>query len=381
MNSLKLSPGVKLGILGGGQLARMMALAASPYGIDVHIYSESESDPAAQVVSHFHPGRLNDPKGLEKFLSSCDIVTFESEFINSNLLQTLSEKTKTLIFPNPQLMGVLQDRLSQKQLLLQYKIPTAEFCKIQDWSDIESIQNFGTKVVLKQRRFGYDGYGTFFISTKKNLGLPMWNEIKNKTDEGFIAEKKIPFKRELALLLVRDRYGTIVEYPLVESKQTQARCDWVKGPIIHRKESELRKKLKNFLHRENYIGVMAFELFDTGRELLVNEIAPRVHNSGHYTQDACTMNQFQAHVQAVVGYPLSNPQILSPFAMVNLLGTSNQEPFWTLPLWSSKEQGQIHWYGKKENRINRKMGHLNVLGKSSTEALKVALRSRRKVKL
>jgi 5-(carboxyamino)imidazole ribonucleotide synthase len=376
-------PGLKLGILGGGQLAQMLALAAYPYGILPQIYAPSSTEPAAQVSPFFFQGDLKDEKALESFLKQCDVVTFESEFLNASLLEKLSLDTQTPIFPHPRLMGELQDRLSQKRLLEKYKIPTAPWGVVDTWSDIEalteSLSSVGREIVLKQRRFGYDGYGTFFVNPKKDFSL--WEQIQSKTKEGFIAESKIPFKRELALILARDRHGNIVDFPLVESKQTNARCDWVMGPIRHPKEQALRKVLKHFIRKEDYIGVIAFELFDTGKELLVNEIAPRVHNSGHYSQDALSMSQFQAHVMAVCNQQLFTPKVLAPFAMANLLGVTGETPSWPRTLWSSQHQGHLHWYGKKENRAHRKMGHINTLGKTPKAALSVALTARRKVTL
>jgi 5-(carboxyamino)imidazole ribonucleotide synthase len=377
------SAGIKLGILGGGQLARMLALAASPYGILPQIYAPTSDEPAVQVSPYFFQGNLKDAKRLKNFLKTCDVVTFESEFMDAELLAKLSAETKTAIFPPPRLMGLLQDRLTQKHLLGQYKIPTAPFAPVNTWSDLRQLQSFGTEIVLKQRRFGYDGYGTFFLNPKTDE--TRWLDIHTKTNEGFIGEKKISFKRELALLLARDQFGTIIDFPLVESKQTNARCDWVMGPIKHPKEAPLRKTLRAFLKKENYIGLIAFELFDTGKELLVNEIAPRVHNSGHYSQQALTLDQFQAHVLAVCGHKLFNPKVLSPFAMANLLGQSEKIPQWPKKLWTGNTQGalqgHLHWYGKKDNRPHRKMGHINALGISPKDALKVALAARRKVSL
>lgn len=377
--SLKKSPGLRLGILGGGQLARMLALAAHPYGILPCIFAAAADEPAAQVSPHFFQGDLKNKAALESFIQSCDVVTFESEFLNAETLTALSEKLKKPIYPAPRLMGLLQDRLTQKQLLEKYKIPTAPYAAVEQWADIENLKTFGTEVVIKQRRFGYDGYGTFFLPTSK--GADLWKAIQQKTSEGFIAEKKIPFRRELALLMARDQFGTIIDFPLVESKQTNARCDWVMGPIKHRQEASLRKTIKNFLRKENYIGLIAFELFDDGKQLLVNEIAPRVHNSGHYSQDALTLSQFQAHILAVAGYKLVAPQVLSAFAMANLLGTSKDMPAWSNQFAKTPHQCQLHWYGKKENRAHRKMGHINAIAKTPQSALKSALAARRKVQL
>ncbi len=382
-------PGLKLGILGGGQLSRMMALAAHPYGITPQVYVHSLSEPAAQVTSTVFEGKLNDEGALREFIKKCDVLTFESEFWDAELLHSLCSSAKKSCHPTPHLMGVLQDRLSQKKLLEKYKIPTSPFVEVISYSEFKKLSLWGKEIVIKQRRFGYDGYGTFFISPLVNE--KEWQVINEKSPHGFIAEKKISFKRELALILARDQFGTILDFPLVESKQTNARCDWVMGPIKHPKESKLRTVLKQFIKKENYVGVIAFELFDTGNELLVNEIAPRVHNSGHYSQDALSLSQFQAHVLAVSGVRLpKNIQILSPFAMSNLLGKSSRSPVWSpsMLLPSSKEISGLnktslhwHWYGKSENRKDRKMGHINALSTTPQKALKSALAARRKVTL
>jgi 5-(carboxyamino)imidazole ribonucleotide synthase len=276
-------------------------------------------------------------------------------------------------------MGKLQDRLTQKQLLFKHKIPTAPYLEINSWSDFQKIKSLSSEVVMKQRRFGYDGYGTFFI--KASSSESVWNDLQSKSTYGFIAESKINFKRELALLMARDRFGQIIDFPLVESKQTQARCDWIMGPLKHPRELQLRKTLKHFLRKINYVGVIAFELFDTGKELLVNEIAPRVHNSGHYSIDALSMSQFQAHVLAVVGFKLPKPILLSPFAMTNLLGKSSEESNWNDTWFSQNPNSKLHWYGKEENRMNRKMGHINTLDSTPQKALKKSILARRKVKL
>lgn len=381
-----MKPGLKLGILGGGQLSRMMALSSYPYGILPHIYTLSLNEPATQVCTNVTVGKLNDEETLFHFIKNCDVVTFESEFWNSELLNSLSQKTQVNIFPAPQLMGLLQDRLTQKKLFEKYKIPTSPFMEASSEIELKNLKSWGKELVLKQRRFGYDGYGTFFISLSQNEKeyKKEWEKINDKSPYGFIIEKKISFKRELALIIARDQHGTMLDFPLVESKQTKARCDWVMGPIKHPKEFKLRTLLKRFLKKENYIGVIAFELFDTGTELLVNEIAPRVHNSGHYSQNALSISQFQAHILAVCGYPLpSQLKLLSPFAMVNLLGQSPNSPEWKMEIEKSnttnKNSLHLHWYGKIENRQDRKMGHINALSNTPKEALKNALAARRKV--
>lgn len=371
--------GTRLGILGGGQLARMLALCSYPYHILPQVYAKDQNEPAAQVTPHCYTGDPQDLQALQNFLSRCDVVTFESEFLDASLLEKLSRETLVPIYPSPALMGLLQDRLTQKQLLFKYKIPTAPYLEVNSWNDFQKVKALASEVVLKQRRFGYDGYGTFFM--KASATESTWKDVQTKSAHGFIAETKILFKRELALLLARDRHGQVIDFPLVQSKQTKARCDWVIGPVKHKKEAALRKVLKHFLKKIDYVGVMAFELFDTGKELLVNEIAPRVHNSGHYSIDALTLSQFQAHVLAVTGYKLPTPKTLSTFAMANLLGESSKTPHWNQDWFQKNPQVHLHWYGKLENRPHRKMGHINCLGATPQEALKKSLLARRKVTL
>lgn len=386
MNNLKkdgatpiMGPLIKLGLLGGGQLARMLALSAAPYGIQSQVFAKDSLEPAAQVTPFVYTGSPDDKVALKAFLSQCDVVTFESEFLNASLLTELCQETQTPVYPSPSLMGELQDRLTQKQLLFKHKIPTAPYVKVHSWSDWPAAVALSSSLVLKQRRFGYDGYGTFFV--KAHLTEAQWNDLQAKSAYGFIAEAKINFKRELALLLARDRHGRVIDFPLVESKQTQARCDWVMGPVKHPKEATLRKSLHLFLKKINYVGVMAFELFDTGKELLVNEIAPRVHNSGHYSINALTLSQFQAHVLAVAGFQLPKPRVISPFAMTNLLGQSSNSPLWNKDWFYKNPTAQLHWYGKRENRLGRKMGHINTIDKTSSLALRQAILARRKVQL
>jgi 5-(carboxyamino)imidazole ribonucleotide synthase len=369
---------IKLGILGGGQLARMMALKCHELSIIPCIFSATKDDPAGFVSSSHFQGDNSNTDHLTEFIKSCDFVTFESEFLNGKLLNEISSKTNVPIYPNPLLMEELQDRATQKKLLNTNKIPTALSIEVKTLTEVRTaFEKLGTDLVLKKRRFGYDGYGTYFINHKDSD--TKLSDILNNNPYGFIAEAKIKFKREMAILLARDHSKNIICFPLVESKQTQARCDWVKGPESHPQTKKLLEKLKKFLTKINYIGVIAFELFDTGKVLLINEIAPRVHNSGHYSQNALSLDQFQTHIMAVCGFKINQPILLSKgFAMANLLG-ENSNPAELPKNLNANLQAHLHWYGKKENRAGRKMGHINTTAKTSKDALKQALNARKKV--
>ena len=364
---------VKLGILGGGQLARMMVLKSHEMGIKPYILSAHPQDPAAQVTSYFIQGDLNSKRHLKKFLDKVDLAIFENEFLNPSLLYEASVSSNTPVHPKPKIMYLLQDRLNQKKLLQKHKIPTANFVELHSKKQINKLNSFFSKgVVLKKRHQGYDGYGIFIFKTNAQNKTILTNEPAKQfinKNKPLIAEEYIPFKKELAIILVRNRKKQIIELPLVETHQEQACCLWVKGPCRHPKKDLLVKKLKNLLNQIDYEGVIAFELFETKTgSLLVNELAPRVHNSGHYSLDALSEDQFSLHIKAVLNMDLKEPmKCAKGFAMLNLLGKLNPK-YWLPPTGTT-----LHWYGKMESRPGRKMGHLNSLDSSPNKALNILL--------
>lgn len=360
-----------VGILGGGQLARMLALAGHPLGISVSVLTAHASDPAALVCGTTQLGSLEDEKDLKKFLTGVDCATFESEFVNTQKMK-LCKPAALHVFPDLDVIEAIQDRLSQKQLLNRYKIPTSPWIEVAHKKDLaEARERFPKGFVLKQRRFGYDGYGTFVF----NNGVGDESALL-KSSHGFIAEEFIAFKRELAVSVVRSKkYGTIT-LPLVESVQRESRCYSVCGPTEHTGLKSLEKKIIELMNAVDYVGILAFELFDTGKSLLVNELAPRVHNSAHYSQDALMCSQFEYHLRAGLGLPLPKVERrCKGFAMVNLLGEGGDVSL------SRKPHGFLHWYGKTENRKGRKLGHINILGTSPKAALKQAELWRKDFKL
>lgn len=365
-------PSFKLGILGGGQLARMLALAAHRWGVEPWVYSEKADDPGQEVTRFGVVGSLSDKEQLKKFLAQVDMATFESEFLNASLLADLSKETKKPISPSPELMGTLQDRLTQKQLLDDLKIPTAPWRRVDDAEDAKiAAKELSLPLVFKKRRFGYDGYGTFVIKTSVQLQEFCSQQFPNH--DGFIAEKFIPFSRELACIFARRKKGEIVNYPLVESFQKDSRCLWVKGPVKHAKFSAWSLKFKKLLAKTQYVGVMGVELFETKQGLLVNELAPRVHNTGHYTQEAFELSQFDLHILAMINQPLEPGLSPKGFAMVNLLGDEKPKTRWDVTPGIA-----VHWYGKKESRPGRKMGHINAVNSTPEKALQGALKARKR---
>lgn len=356
----------RLGILGAGQLARMLALSAYPLGFEVSVFASGRNDPAAQVCGNVCIGRLDAADDVAKFLAEVDVLTFESEFVNVDLLNTPANAPR--VFPSPELIARIQDRLTQKELLDEFKIPTARWVPIPDPAELNGChRQFPGGFVVKQRRFGYDGYGTFIFRPGRRAAPPI-----PEAPHGFIAEEWVPFRRELALTFVRSRAGEFTILPLVESVQKDARCFSVQGPIRHTGLGALERKFRALMNALDYIGVLAVELFDTGRGLTVNELAPRVHNSAHYSLDALTCSQFEYHWRAGLGLPLPKPQTLAKgFAMVNLLGEGGTTRL------SRSAAGHLHWYGKSENRPGRKLGHINTLASGPRSALQKALKWRK----
>jgi 5-(carboxyamino)imidazole ribonucleotide synthase len=371
-----LSPRRKIGFLGGGQLARMMILEAHRMGHEPHVFATTNAEPAAQVTSHVSTGKLQDIKALEDFLQKVDLITFESEFVPADTLNWLASHAANKVFPKPEIMKSLQNRLSQKQTLQKFKIPTADFLSVTDTPDLtRAWEELGGAFVLKKNFGGYDGYGTFFA--RKTSDLSSLEEKLKTEPQGFLAEQLISFKREVAAIFVRNSKGKTLCLPLVETHQVGGRCDWVRGPLTHPKWPALQKKIFQMMKSLGYVGALGVEMFDTGRELWVNELAPRVHNSGHYSQNALSESQFALHLKAGLGEELGPVQTLAPqFLMTNLLGGSDRE---LIPPADLK--GHLHLYGKAENRPGRKMGHVNYLGAKGPALLKGALKERKKFQL
>lgn len=368
---------LKVGILGGGQLARMLVSTGHELGLDMHVICPNIDEPAAQVCPHTHVGKVDSEADLKEFFRHVDFVTVESEFLNTSLVKTaLSSASNKLPFrPGIEMLETIQDRLTQKELLKKFGIPTSPFIAWNGERTIEELHSqFKNGFVIKKRRGGYDGYGTFVFKKNEppNKKLP-------REPAGYIVEAFVPFRRELAFSVARNEHDEFSVFPLVETNQVDSRCFWVKGPTKQSSYKSLVGKIKKMMSKTAYTGILAVELFEHKGKLFVNELAPRVHNSAHYSMDALDLSQFEAHLRGVLGMPLRDPLPLSKgFAMVNLLGDdkSNHEV-----VLSREVLGRLHWYGKTELRAGRKMGHINTFGSSPDAALKIALKWRKGFRL
>lgn len=374
-----------LGILGGGQLGRMTLQAASRLGIDVVIAERFADSPAARLTSQsvvFEHG-WDDPNALQQLASLTGVVTLESEFVDWPALQTL-EDMGVRVRPTSHCVGVVQDKLLQKQALARAELPVPNFVQIAEPADlVQAGQEMGWPLMVKARRDGYDGRGNVVVRSReeaepacRQLGWP---------DRELFTEAFLEFECELASLVVRGLGGEIVQYPVVQTIQDPQLhiCREVLAPAPVRAEVAVQAAdvARGAVEAVDGVGAFGVEMFLlSDGQVLVNELAPRPHNSAHYTIEACWTSQFENHVRAVLGLALGDASLRASAAvMVNLLGASS-EPVRIEPALSEAHTF-VHLYGKAENRPGRKMGHVTALGESVEEARERAQAAVRRVSL
>ncbi len=346
-----LSRGAIIGIFGGGQLGRMLALAAAPLGFKTHIFSPDKECPASQVAWKHTHADYTDLKAVEKFSKSVDVVTYEFENIPTET--AISASSGAPVFPPVEALYNAQDRLTEKTYISETAgVPVAPFYPVNNEFDAKrAIKSLGGKCVIKTRRFGYDGKGQIIASSETEA----MEGTKSLGSVPCIAEGFIPFVREVSIVCARNLQGDVTAYPLIENEH--------RNHILHKSvcpargdDGQAQKLAFKILHALDYVGVLAVEFFELGDgSLLVNEIAPRVHNSGHWTQDAGCTDQFEMHIRAIAGWPLGDAQPKNTIEMTNLLGSDIE----SLKELSADPAVKIHLYGKTEARTGRKMGHIN----------------------
>ncbi len=354
------------GILGGGQLSLMLVNAAHRMGLKPIVFTEDSHSPVAQIYSRIVYGSTEDVLALERFFSQVDYVLFENEFLDCLKLKAAVGAKKVSFYPSLEVIRILQNKLQQKELLKSLGIPSPRFLTFSNLQEVRKC--FGGTCVLKWARMGYDGKGVYVLkNTEASLRLAEeFCKAAKKRGSIVYAESFVPFKRELALIGVCSTVGEFISYPLVISEQKDGICSRVYGPALSfGVKQEVQKLAQAYAQKIAFTlqvqGAFAIEFFETPEgELLVNEIAPRVHNSGHYTQNACPTDQFENHWRAVLGLPLGSHQPTSFFAMLNILGpdfTPTQGKRSLLPF--PGPSSHLHWYHKGEVRPRRKLGHLN----------------------
>ncbi|MET0067662.1 MAG: 5-(carboxyamino)imidazole ribonucleotide synthase [Candidatus Thiodiazotropha sp.] len=352
-------PVARIGVIGGGQLGRMMVKAAKRLGCTCVVLDPFPGSPAGQVAGHQIIGGYHDPAKLRELTESCDVVTYELENVDTETLRQL-EKEGHDIHPAPRVLAVLQDKLTQKEFLREAGIPTSEFQSMPE-ADLEAFAAFGFPLVQKARRGGYDGRGVSVMQEEGNFEghLPVPS----------LVEKFVDASHELAVMVARNADGDCVAYPTVEMCFRAGEnvldlllCPARVDPAIAQQAEALAVRTIQALEG---VGVFGVEMFLTrAGELLVNEIAPRTHNSGHHTIEACVTDQFEQHLRAILDLPLGSTALLSPAAMINLLGDAdaNGRPVIDGMAASLRIPGVcLHLYGKAEVKPFRKMGHVTVV--------------------
>lgn len=351
----------KVLVLGAGQLARMMALASKPLNIEVRAYdvgSNTVVDPLSPAIKH---------GDLQEGIDFADVITAEFEHIQHDVLSTCEASGK--LFPSSQSIKTGGDRRLEKNLLEAAGVANAKHKIVESKADFDNaIESLTLPLIFKSALAGYDGKGQWRLKDRADAAA-MWLDIKAffdgaKGDEkqAVVAEQMVPFDREVSMVGVRNAKGETFAYPLTENHHTNGVLSVSLAVGEHQalqsQASEAFEKVANAL---DYVGVLAIEFFQVGNALLVNEIAPRVHNSGHWTQQGADICQFENHIRAVCGLPLGSTHLIRPTAMINILGPDSiPNEVLTIPSTS------VHWYGK-DKRPGRKMGHINVCGKDKAE--------------
>jgi 5-(carboxyamino)imidazole ribonucleotide synthase len=344
-------PGGMIGILGGGQLGRMLALAAAKLGVRSHIYSDAADAPAFDVAAKHTFARYDDEPSLAAFAGSVDAITFEFENVPSDTIAMLSREKP--MHPGARALAVTQDRLAEKNFLSRIGVATTEYAALDpEKSGCGQADRIILPAVLKTRRFGYDGKGQWTIRNMAELQTVL-PRLKGAPA---ILERWIDFSFECSVIAARGRDGTFAAFDPSANIHGEhiLRRSSVPAPLTRTQSEQGKAVTARIAEALEYVGVLAVEFFVT-REgaLLVNEIAPRVHNSGHWTLEACLVSQFEQHVRAVAGWPLGDPSRHANAVMENLIG-SEAEDWRTL----ARQSGALHLYGKKEIRPGRKMGHV-----------------------
>jgi 5-(carboxyamino)imidazole ribonucleotide synthase len=352
---VKLKPGDTIGIVGGGQLGRMLAMAAARLGLKCQVFSPDPDSPAFDVVLNATCAEYADVEALELFANDVDVITYEFENVPAACAMILAARRPVL--PDRKILETTQDRLAEKDFVRRLGIGTAEYADVSAAAALRAaIATIGLPAVLKTRRFGYDGKGQAIIRQGDDPDR-IWEELGTKSA---ILEAFIPFEREISVIAARSADGRVECFDVTENEHSDHILKTSRAPAtisdaLAAQARDIAGKIANAL---DYVGVLTVELFvvqgDGGPKILVNEIAPRVHNSGHWTLDGASISQFEQHIRAIAGWPLGKPLRHGPVTMTNLIGDDIND----YERWLTVPGATVHLYGKGAPRPGRKMGHV-----------------------
>jgi phosphoribosylaminoimidazole carboxylase PurK protein len=376
----------RIGIVGGGQLGRMLTQAAIPLGFSVMVLDPTPYCPAAQVGAEQIVGGLKEHQAiaeLAEWTGKDGVLTFEIEHIDTDALAKAARK-HIPVHPSPQTLAMIKNKLEQKRFLQQVGIPTAAFMEISNDQDLLAAgEQLGYPYLLKTQTEGYDGRGNAVVEKKGEQDKAL-AKLRQHADVPVYAEKFVPFQKELAVMVARSIDGKIATYPVVETVHARNILQYslAPAPIDQRAYQQAASLAKKTMQHLKGAGVFGIEMFLTqDDDVLINEIAPRVHNSGHYTKGTCATSQFEQHIRAVTGMPLGDPSLIVPAAvMVNILGERNgQAELQGLADMLTIPHASLEIYGKAETRSDRKMGHITVWADNLDTAYKNAIQARKAV--
>jgi 5-(carboxyamino)imidazole ribonucleotide synthase len=356
MADFPLPPGSTIGVLGGGQLGRMMALAAARLGLKTVVLDPDAGGPAAQVCAGEIVAAYTDHAALGELARASDVITFEFENVPAEVVEAL-QAAGAEVAPGPRALAVAQDRVHEKTFLNGLGVETVDFAPIAGVEDLaQALRRMDTPALLKTRRDGYDGKGQVWIESHDEAERA-WAAIGARPA---VLEARADFRREVSVIAARGRDGEVAAFPLSENHHEGGILRRTTAPATTSRElaDHAEGIARRILDGLDYVGVLAVEMFElTDGRLLVNEIAPRVHNSGHWTLDGCQVDQFEQHVRAIAGWPLGPTDALGRTEMINLIGDDVHQ--W--PKLAGEAHARVWLYGKSEARPGRKMGHVNRL--------------------
>jgi 5-(carboxyamino)imidazole ribonucleotide synthase len=354
-DQVKLKPGDTIGILGGGQLGRMLAMAAARLGLRCRVFSPDPDSPAFDVVMDATCAEYADVEALELFAGDVDVITYEFENVPAASAMILAARRPVL--PNRTILETTQDRLAEKDFVRQLGIGTADYADVSSAAALRAaIAKIGLPAVIKTRRFGYDGKGQSIIREGDDPDR-IWEDLATKSA---ILEAFIPFEREISVIAARSAQGQVECFDVTENEHADHILKTSRAPaaISDALAVQSRGIAEKIATALNYVGVLAVELFvvpdEAGPKILVNEIAPRVHNSGHWTLDGASISQFEQHIRAIAGWPLGKPVRHGAVTMTNLIGDEIND----YEQWLTVPGATVHLYGKGPPRPGRKMGHV-----------------------
>jgi 5-(carboxyamino)imidazole ribonucleotide synthase len=367
-------PGATIGLMGSGQLGRMFAVAARRMGYRIHVFSPEKDTPAGQFADREVTGAYEDEAAVRGFAKDLDLLTFEFENIPRQTVDWCTAECE--VRPASSVLHTAQNRLREKDFLSQAGIPVGPYRAVRSAAELSAaLGAIKTPAILKSAAFGYDGKGQRFIEERVDAGQ-IWQE---RPGDELILEAAIDFEKEVSVIVARGPDGSMATFPVCENMHRNHILDVTVVPA--RVSAEVEKSAADLARaiaeKMDLVGLMAVEMFlQRDGTLLVNELAPRPHNSGHWTIEGCATSQFEQHVRAVCGLPLGSTQLLSPSAMANLLGDLWQggEPNWVAAL--DVEGARLHLYGKHHPRPRRKMGHLTALASTAEAAIDAVTKAR-----